>query len=83
MNKERVESAVALAITDYKKELINSDYKLDKSLVAEVVANETLIDKSKNSVLRYFKKYKQDKFKTRFLEKFNDLTGVQLTQSTK
>ena len=83
MIKEKVEKAVASAIVDYKKELKSSDYKLDKSLIAEVVANETMIKKSRESVLRYFKKWKQELFKSNFLNKFNELTGNQLTVGTK
>jgi len=83
MIKEKVEKAVASAIVDYEKELKVSNYKLDKSLIAEVVADETLIAKSRESILRYFKKYKYSLFTSRFIGKFNDLSGVQLTQSTK
>ena len=59
------------------------NFQVDKSLIAEVVADETLIAKSRESILRYFKKYKYSLFTSRFIGKFNDLSGVQLTQSTK
>ena len=81
--KEKVEQAVASAIVDYKKELKSSDYNLDKTLIAQVVADETMIWKSRESIVRYFKKYKQELFSSRFIEKFNDLTGHQLTVGTK
>jgi len=81
--KEKVEKAVASAMSEYKNSLKTSEYKLDKSLVAEVVADDNMIKKSKESVLRYFKKYKLNLFLGHFNDKFNELVGVQLTQDTK
>ena len=83
MIKEKVEKAVASAIVEYEKELKTSEYHLDKTLIAQVVSDETMILKAKESVLKYFKKYKYNTFNFNFNSKYNDLTGVQLSQATK
>jgi len=81
--KEKVEKAVASAMSEYKDTLKSSDYQLDLDFTSEVVADDSMINTSKEKVLKYFKKYKLNMFLSHFNDKFNELTGVQLTQSTK
>jgi len=79
--KNKVEKAVEDAMSDYETQ--SNNYNLDKAVDVEVIVDEALIHKSKESVMRYFKGLKNELFKGHFLDTYNTLSGSELTVDTK
>jgi hypothetical protein len=68
-------------MSDYETQ--SNNYNLDKAVDVEVIVDEALIHKSKESVMRYFKGLKNELFKGHFLDTYNTLSGSELTVDTK
>tara|TARA_B100001094_G_scaffold223595_1_gene217771 strand:+ start:4750 stop:5955 length:1206 start_codon:yes stop_codon:yes gene_type:complete len=79
--KNKVEKAVEDAMSDYEAQSTN--YSLKEDVNVEVITDDVLISKSKESVMRYFKGLKNELFKGHFLDTYNSLTGSELSVSSK